>query len=800
MTTSVRKLGWAGGRACLALSVLAGTTMNAWAQARRDAGPARVALILDQRSARFQPLIDAFRREIQSFFQPGEIELLPDRAGDGTIAGLEAEIQRAFRDPSVSVVVTMGSIGSHLVARSGPPPKPAIAAMVVDAAWQSLPQRDGMSGVPRLTYVDQSYPVAETVAEFHRLIPFRKLAVLMDRDLLRAIPTMSASISALVRAAGSEGEVVPSGASATDILAALPAGADAVYLTPVPALTDAQYQLLIDGLTARKLPTLSYLADPDVRMGALASYEPPENWRRRARRVAVDLQRIVAGEDAARLPVRLVSSPRLTLNLETARRIGFHPGPLVRTEAELIGTDSIGPADSLGLADAMQRAVSANLELAAANLEVASGRQDVTLARASLLPQVSSGITETLTRSETAEASLGRQPQRKLDGSLSFSMPLYSEQAWASYGVERRLQEGRTAERDQRRLDVALDAGTAYLDVLRARTQAEVQRSNLFRARANLEVARLREGVGSASRADVYRWQGEVANGRRSVIAAEAQIRVAELELARLLNLPMDKPVAHRAVALGEPRLLALDSAALAVFDDPARVTALTRFLVGEGMDLSPELDRVEATIGAQQRQRTAARRSFWLPSLSLEGGLSNELDRGGAGTVGQPIPGVASGAEDYTWQVRVQASLPLFTGMSREAGRTQAGIDLDRLGIERDGLRQRVEQRVRAALETAASSWAAIRLTRDAAEAADRNYDLVTDAYAGGTAGITTLLDAQSAARNAAESAANAVHDFLLDLLRVERSIGRFGALQPADAHGDFQARLETALRSGEN
>ena len=148
--------------------------------------------------------------------------------------------------------------------------------------------------------------------------------------------------------------------------------------------------------------------------------------------MAVDLQRIVAGEDAGRLPVRLVSSPRLTLNLETARRIGFHPGAIVRTDAELIGADSTGPADSLSLADAMQRAVSANLELAAANLEVASGRQDVTIARSSLLPQVSSGITETLTRSETAEASLGRQPQRKLDGSLSFSVPIYDERTWAS--------------------------------------------------------------------------------------------------------------------------------------------------------------------------------------------------------------------------------------------------------------------------------------------------------------------------------------------------------------------------------
>ena len=117
----------------------------------------------------------------------------------------------------------------------------------------------------------------------------------------------------------------------------------------------------------------------DVPLGALASYEPPEHWLRRARRVAVDLQRILAGEDAGTLPVRLVGAPRLTLNLATARAIGFSPGYSILTEAELVGTDSLGPADTVSLADAMRGAVAANLDLKAADLAVESGAQNVRL-------------------------------------------------------------------------------------------------------------------------------------------------------------------------------------------------------------------------------------------------------------------------------------------------------------------------------------------------------------------------------------------------------------------------------------
>ncbi len=553
-------------------------------------------------------------------------------------------------------------------------------------------------------------------------------------------------------------------------------------------MAEGELTRLIAGLNQRRLPTLSYSAEPEVPDGALASYEAPENWQRRARRVAVDLQRILAGEDAAGLPVRLVSAPRLTLNLATARKIGFSPGWGVLTEAELVAVDSAGAPDTLTLTSAMRSAAEANLDIAAARLEAAAGQQNVRLARSNLLPQVGSSIGETFTREATAAASLGQQPERVMEGGVTMSMPLYSERAWAGYGSERRLQEAREAQRDQVRLDVVLDAGSAYLTVLRTRTLADVRRSNLYRTRSNLEVARLREGVGSASRADIYRWEGEVANARRDLIAADAQVRVAALDLRRILNRPMGRSLEQQPVTLNDPALLAEDPAVLAWMDDPARLAQLTGFLVTESMRLSPELVQAEAAIAAQRRQHTAAGRAFWLPDFSLEGGLTNVFSRGGAGSTTPPS---FSTGPDLTWQFRVQASFPLFTGFARGATRAQARLDLERLEVQRDGARLAVEQRVRSALETAAASHSAIALTRDAEEAAGRNYELVSDAYARGAASITTLIDAQSAALDAAESAANAVHDFLLDLMRVERAMGSFAVLRSDEDRQAFVDRL---------
>ncbi|MEZ0333396.1 MAG: hypothetical protein ACAI18_05260, partial [Gemmatimonadales bacterium] len=254
----------------------------------------RVAVVLDQEAPRFRPQVAAFEREIQGFFRPGEITLLPPQAGDGTAAGVRRALDRALGDSSVSAVVALGPIGSHLLARAGEPRKPAIAATIVDASWQGIPQKDGASGIHNLAYVDESYALSGTVADFHRMIPFHRMAVLLDPELLGAIHELASNVRYLVSSAGAGAVVVPARGTADQILAALPADVDAVYLTPYPALGETQTARLIAGLGARRLPTLSHTAE-DVPAGALASYEPPEHWLRRARRVAVDLQRILAG-------------------------------------------------------------------------------------------------------------------------------------------------------------------------------------------------------------------------------------------------------------------------------------------------------------------------------------------------------------------------------------------------------------------------------------------------------------------------------------------------------------------------
>ena len=112
---------------------------------------------------------------------------------------------------------------------------------------------------------------------------------------------------------------------------------------------------------------------------------------------------------------------------------------------------------------------------------------------------------------------------------------------------------------------------------------------------------------------------------------------------------------------------------------------------------------------------------------------------------------------------------------------------------VDRQLILQRIEQRIRNELHAAGSSFAGIRLANDAALAARNNLRLVTDAYSQGAADILILLDAQNAALIAELQAANAVYNFLVDLMNVQRAVGRFDFFLDQAEQQAFMERLNS-------
>lgn len=762
-----------------------------------------IGVILDGPAERNAARQREFQKQIIEFFNSEyDVRFTPENTleGDWTAAGVKAAVDRLLADKDVEFILALGPISSNEIALRKNLPKPVIAGAVIDAKLQNFPTKDGASGVKNLNYLDEAYSVTRTIKAFQEVVPFKKLVVLHNPGILTAIPQLRERAQQEVQALDAQLEFVPVMTSAATALQALPADADAVYISPLLQIPEKEFDILVAGINQRRLPSFSYLGKAEVEKGVLASYAPTDDMTRRARRIASNMQRILRGEEAGSIPVDFSSAPQLIINMATARAIDFYPNWKTLTEAELLNQEEVKTARTLSLAGSAREAVRVNLDLRIASKETESGKYEVKKARANLLPQVEASATGILIKQETAEASLGQQAERQIDGSLTFSQLLYSESASANFSIQKHLQAAREDDRRSVELDIALEAATAYLNVLRAKALSRIQRGNLKLTVSNLELARLRESVGASGRSDVYRWESEVATSRKNLIDADAQTEVAKIAMNRVLNRPLEEPFATEEAAIDDPILLTGDKKIFAYLDNPRTFGVFRDFMVQEGVNAAPELRQLDAAIAAQRRAKTATSRAFWMPTVALQAKVSNVFSRSGAGSEGfQPPPSIPlsfPSAQDLNWNVGVQLALPLFTGLNRIAENEQARVELDRLALERDAAQLAISQRIRSAMHVAGASHAGIEQARTAAEAARKNLELVTDAYRSGAVSIITLIDAQNSALISEQAAANAVYDFMLDLMNVERAVGQFHFFRTEPERQAYFNRLEEFYR----
>ena len=176
---------------------------------------------------------------------------------------------------------------------------------------------------------------------------------------------------------------------------------------------------------------------------------------------------------------------------------------------------------------------------------------------------------------------------------------------------------------------------------------------------------------------------------------------------------------------------------------------------------------------------------------------LKGSFGRYGAGS--KPLPefeplGVQF-ADRLNWQLGAEASLPLFQGAERWARKSEAQRRVEEITLQREAVRLRVEELIRSVLHLTGASFTGIDLTRSAAEAADRNLELVTEQYAEGVVDILRLLDAQNNGLVADLVAANAIFDYLTDLMAVQRAVGRFDYYRSPEERQEFLRRLDTSF-----
>jgi len=758
-----------------------------------------IGLLFDGPDAKNAELARTLDQELQKLAQGGEVMDLPAKLqveSDGTLAGAQKALDQLSKNGAARLIVTMGPVASAAACAHGPWNKPVIALFAPDREITPLPRKEAGSGVANLAYVTAPGTFKRDLELFKKIVPFDRIAVVMPSAFAGDV----AGIAKAAEALGISAVVLPAGASPQEILPALPADMQAVYASNLLHFDDAGWQAFIAGCNDRHLPCFSASGKTLVEQGMLASALPDDELQRRVRRAALHIRRILMGEAPESLPVDLPATPQLVINMATARALGITPSWAARTDATLLNDLPPESAREITLTGTVQEAVEANLDLKAADKNVAAGAQNIREAKSKLKPSIELSTVGLNVDGDRAQASNGLQPEWTIKTSITLTQVLFAEPAFANIEAQKHLQRGRELERERQRLDLVMETATAYVTSLRARAYERIMRDLLDRVREHLQTAQVRKNAGIGGPIEVSRWQTEVATARKNVIDAEAKRTAADVALNRLINHPQDETI-HPVEISGSDTAFAADANTLAVcFNAPESFTKLQTFLLSEGLSRSPELGQYEAGIAAQERALKSYERSYYVPIVAAQAQLSEDLYKAGKGSTSDlPLPlGIKfslAELDDTEWQVGVKATLPVYSGGARKAARIRAEETLAKLKLERLSVQGKLEQAIRQAAQITQASYVAIGQSEESAAAALKTYDVVKNAYAQGEASMLELLDAQTARSVTEEFVMNARYEYLLYIIKTMRASNSFDFLMSPEERTAWRQRLDAGL-----
>jgi len=447
------------------------------------------------------------------------------------------------------------------------------------------------------------------------------------------------------------------------------------------------------------------------------------------------------------------------------------------------------PADAAGaelnLTEAVRQTLDANLDLAAQRQALAADREQVSIARSALLPQVNLGARAQHLDDDRSDAARGNTSQNSATVAAGVTQVLYDENAWAGFDVQKHVYDSQRSQFETLRLSVIQDAANAFLQLDSAREVLSIQEGNRELTRKNLETSRARVAAGYSGERDVLRWQSQLAGNDGAVVQARTLVLVNRFELNRVRNQAPEVAVEAAPVQVEEHGFVYARDLIARALANPGDDRRLRDLMVREGLSRSPVLTQIDASIVAQERQLQASRRAFWVPSASLGAGINHMV-------TDQSDGGSSESFNDTEWTVGAELSFPLVQGGAKLARFRQARETLSSLRIQRRSQAMSIEESIRAAFAQASGSHASLGFARQGESSAQRNFELVNDSYVAGVASIVDLLDAQNQLLDAQLAVSNALYGFFTDLIAAEQAMAFYPFLEPEPEVKELLDRLE--------
>ena len=685
-------------------------------------------------------------------------------------------------------IVLAGALSAKTVLNSGSITKPTLAIGISNVEIQEIPITDQeTSGATNFSYVLISRDLETELTQFRNLVEFNKLAVLVHGKGLLSINEQKAQteLRRLATQFGCEINVVPIGDNVEQSLNQIPSGTDAAIVLSTYEMDDPKVKAIADNLIDRSLPSYALLKN-HVELGILSSVSGDNSLQTLIRKLAIMMDDIRGGTAVADLPVTLNIKKQLYFNLETSQAINYSTSFQTLFSANLINEDLANDVPTYTLAKIFERALEENLGIQITEKDVDLATQDVKLANSAYLPTAEISILGTQVNEGSTSPIFG-QSQRTLTESISLSQVLFSESLLANIRISKFLREAQEHDTQQITNDIILNVYQAYFGVLLAQTNVTIQRENLELLKKNLELAQLQQKIGASNKADVFRWESEVANATQAIIEGQSSLIVAKQQLNFLLNNTLEEEFKVQDVSARDDLFNFFDNNILARdIKGPDDVKKVVDFLVAEAKRNFPLRQVITSNINAVERQLKSNKRTYYLPTMALSAQQQEIIDRGGLASTET----ANSNFFNSTWNVGINLSYPIFDGNRRHINLQTTKIQQNQLRLQLADFDNGLDFDLTSIMIDVVTSRTNLNFSRISSESSWKNFQLIQDFYRQGSVSVVQLFDAQNAALQAKLAYNNSVYLFLLSFVMLENNIGHYSMLATPESQSAYEQR----------
>ena len=363
-----------------------------------------------------------------------------------------------------------------------------------------------------------------------------------------------------------------------------------------------------------------------------------------------------------------------------------------------------------------------------------------------IAPYVAPPADDTESSSGSGGIEVGRA--NTLSAGINASMPLVNLQLWESLSLSGDQVELAVEQARESRLGMVTSVKQAYFAVLMAKASYDVYNAVYENAVENYKLTEMRYNAQKASELDFTRAKSTLAAAIPNLYNAENAIEIALWQLKAVIGLDLDRPID-----------------VVGTLDDYSSEMFRQITEGGEAsLENNSQLRQLEMQASQLARQIRMQQYAA-LPSLSLTfaynyNAMSEDYD-----------------FKNYQWTpysyIGVSLSIPIFAGGQRYNAIKQVKVQAQELDYQKLNVERQTRIAIRQSLSTMDTSLKTYDAAKDALESAEKAFDIALKSYEVGRTTFTDLNNTELTLTQTRLQVYQAVYNFVLAKAGLEQTLG---------------------------